>query len=107
MLVVRGVRLALVVCLGSLSLPLITPSSASATVLEPAQSVSATRSPAALEGLVTDASGLPISGAVVVLRNVSTGLQRSERTDTRGRFEFRGVNDGGYEVVATISGFAP
>ena len=45
----------------------------------------------ALEGSVKDAEGLPVAGAIVVLRNEATGFERVERTTATGAFTFRAV----------------
>ena len=56
---------------------------------------------------MADASGLPTVGAVVVLRNATTGFERIERTDTHGGFRILDIWAGRYELTASLSGFAP
>ncbi len=60
-----------------------------------------------LRGTVADATGLPAVGAIVVLRNASTGLERVARTTAGGGFVFQEVPSGPYELLASLSGFAP
>ncbi|MBI3403581.1 MAG: TonB-dependent receptor [Acidobacteria bacterium] len=57
-------------------------------------------------GSVTDTTGLPIAGAVVILRNEATGLERTDRTTTTGAFSFRELAFGRYQIVASVAGFA-
>lgn len=64
------------------------------------------RDGSALTGAVKDATGLPIAGAVVVVRSEASGLERVVRTDAGGVFAFRDLRDGAYQVVASQSGFA-
>lgn len=59
-----------------------------------------------VKGQVTDAAGLPIAGAVIVLRNQSTGLERLTNTDGEGRFSFAGLASSKYVIVARANGFA-
>jgi uncharacterized protein YacL len=61
----------------------------------------------ALAGSVKDAEGLPVVGAIVLLRNEATGVERVERTTGTGAFTFRAIGIGTYVVVASLSGFAP
>lgn len=58
----------------------------------------------ALRGTVRDsATSIPLSGAVVELRNSAT--QKSMRTDEEGRFVFSGVTAGSYRVSALRVGY--
>jgi outer membrane receptor protein involved in Fe transport len=106
----RGSGLAvLVTCSLTLSIP--ARSFAFALTAHPSQVAETRQTPASetheVSGTVADAAGLPIPGVVVLLRNVTTGLQRSDRTDPRGRFAFRGLAEGRYELTASSSGFTP
>lgn len=60
---------------------------------------------ATVKGTVQDSANLPIAGAVVVLRNRSTGLERLTNTDVEGKFSFGNLNAAGYEIIATATGF--
>lgn len=60
---------------------------------------------AMVKGTVQDSANLPIAGAVVVLRNRSTGLERLTNTDVEGKFSFGNLNAAGYEIIATATGF--
>jgi len=59
-----------------------------------------------IAGVVTDASGSPLVGAVVTVRDENTGLSRSARTDTAGEFRMRNIPIGyDYTASASSSGF--
>jgi hypothetical protein len=61
----------------------------------------------AIEGLVTDASGSPLAGAIVTMRDADTGLSRSARTDVAGEFRMRNIPIGyNYSASASSSGFS-
>ena len=59
-----------------------------------------------LKGTVTDAANAPLAGAVVVIRNKKTGLERVVTTDAEGRFEVSGLSSDDYEISARANGFA-
>ncbi len=59
-----------------------------------------------VSGQVKDAAGMPVAGAVVVLRNQSTGLERLTNTDGEGRFSFSGLAKAKHLVTARANGFA-
>jgi outer membrane receptor for ferrienterochelin and colicins len=59
-----------------------------------------------IQGLVEDAAKAPVAGAVVVLRNQSTGLERLMNTDAGGNFSFGGLSTARYELTARANGFA-
>ncbi|MCP9496929.1 MAG: carboxypeptidase regulatory-like domain-containing protein, partial [Pyrinomonadaceae bacterium MAG19_C2-C3] len=60
-----------------------------------------------VHGQITDATGASVANASIVLRNLSTGLERVAQTDADGRFAFAGVRAGDrYEVTASARGFA-
>jgi outer membrane receptor for ferrienterochelin and colicins len=59
-----------------------------------------------LEIFVRDASGAPVAGASVVLRNTRTGLERSAASDAAGAFVYRNLDDAVYEISVLREGFA-
>lgn len=59
-----------------------------------------------VSGQVKDAAGMPVAGAVIVLRNAATGLERLANTDGEGRFSFAGLSSAKYVIVARANGFA-
>ncbi len=61
---------------------------------------------ASLSGTVKDESGLPLSGAKIVLTNDETGSERSLATDSSGRYEVPSVAIGSYRIAASKPGFA-
>ncbi len=62
---------------------------------------------AALEGTVRDTSGAAISGAAVVVRNISTNQARGTETNEEGTFHAEALPVGTYEVRVNQPGFAP
>jgi hypothetical protein len=61
----------------------------------------------ALTGTVKDSSGAVISGAAVVIRNLSTNQGRTTETDAQGSFHAEALAVGTYEVRVDQAGFAP
>ncbi len=61
---------------------------------------------ASLTGTVRDASGNPIAGAAVNVRNSETGAGRKLTTDDGGRYAAPSITIGPYEVSAAKEGFA-
>src|SRR4051794_33917085 len=59
-----------------------------------------------IKGVVEDPSKAPIAGAVVVIRNKATGLERVATTDADGRFDVIGLGADEYEVTARANGFS-
>src|SRR5579884_4495877 len=59
-----------------------------------------------IEGTVTDSSGAAIAGAEIVLTNTQTGVVRSTRSDSSGRYSFPTVQPGEYSLSVTKQGFA-
>src|SRR5712671_3144966 len=60
---------------------------------------------ASIAGIVTDASGAPISGAAVTAKNLETGALRTATTDDAGRYLVLSLVVGQYELRATKAGF--
>lgn len=58
-----------------------------------------------IAGLVEDASGAPVPGALVSLRRVSVGFAASTHPGMDGRFRIE-APDGDYEVAASAAGFS-
>jgi hypothetical protein len=59
----------------------------------------------AIVGQVTDATAAAIPGALVIITNRETGLQRSAQTDDEGRFNFPQLKPGSYSVKVEAAGF--
>ena len=60
-----------------------------------------------MEGTVTDPAGAVVAQADVSLRNVDTGLVRTQKTDAAGFYRFPLLPLGNYELTVTAPGFAP
>ena len=60
---------------------------------------------ASVSGTVQDESGAPIPGAVVVVKNVETGAERSLASDAAGRYSTPSVPVGRYEIAASKENF--
>src|SRR5690606_15844936 len=58
-------------------------------------------------GAVTDATGGVLPGATVSLRSVERGFTRTAVTDAEGRFTFRLVSLGTYDIEVSLAGFQP
>jgi hypothetical protein len=58
-----------------------------------------------LQGTVTDPSGSAIAGAVVVLANSESKLERTMETGTQGEYRFFAVPPGNYTLTVTEKGF--
>ncbi|MEZ5351492.1 MAG: carboxypeptidase-like regulatory domain-containing protein [Bryobacteraceae bacterium] len=58
-----------------------------------------------IQGIVTDTSGLVVSGARVTVTNVDTGIARSAETNPTGNYTFPLVPVGNYVVRAEMQGF--
>lgn len=56
-------------------------------------------------GVVKDASGAAIAGAVLVLKNDSTGISVSTRSGASGSYAFNGVSAGLYTITTSFKGF--
>jgi len=68
-------------------------------LVSPAFSQRAAR--ATLDGIVTEADGTPVAGAKVVLQTSDGKSPRGARTDAKGRFAFRSLRHGFYDVRAS------
>jgi len=66
----------------------------------------AQQSSAALSIRVRAASGAPLAGARIELRDIATGVRRAAMTDQNGRFAFEELPVGTYELTVTAAGFA-
>jgi hypothetical protein len=63
---------------------------------------------AGMAGEVTDQSGAEVPGAVVTLRNPSTGAKYTQTTNSVGYYRFADIPPGqGYEATFTAKGFSP
>ncbi|MEW6737991.1 MAG: von Willebrand factor type A domain-containing protein [Acidobacteriota bacterium] len=58
-----------------------------------------------LSGVVTDQTGAVIAGSEIVVKNISTGLERSTYTNEQGIFRIIGLIPGTYQVTANAAGF--
>jgi carboxypeptidase family protein/TonB-dependent receptor-like protein len=58
-----------------------------------------------LFGTVTDSSGAVVPQAEVTVENVSTGLKRNARTDTKGEYQLVGLPRGRYTLRVEKDGF--
>lgn len=60
---------------------------------------------ASLQGTVTDSTGGVMAGVTVTVTNVQTGVTRTLKTDSQGRYTAPELQIGEYEVQAQMSGF--
>ena len=58
-----------------------------------------------ISGAVTDPSGAVVSGARIVVTNLSTGLTRETQTAGSGEYTFQDLPSGNYQVSVTLAGF--
>ncbi|MBI3778977.1 MAG: carboxypeptidase regulatory-like domain-containing protein, partial [Gammaproteobacteria bacterium] len=61
---------------------------------------------AKIQGIVTDATDATITGAVVTIRNINTGIAKTRDTGPNGAYLFDNVEPGVYLVSAETPGFA-
>jgi hypothetical protein len=64
-----------------------------------------TAATARVSGVVTDAQGAVVAGATVKLIDKTTRLERSDATNSEGRYVFASVEPGLYEISVTAQGF--
>ncbi|MEI9904365.1 MAG: TonB-dependent receptor [Asticcacaulis sp.] len=68
--------------------------------------VYAQQTTASIRGVVTDAGGKPVAGAVVTATHQPSGTRQETRTDASGNYELTGLKVGGpYEVDIAASGY--
>jgi hypothetical protein len=73
-----------------------------------AAAATATAQPtSAVRGVVLDEQGAAVPGATVVLRQPSSGLERTTISDGQGRFSIPNLPLGRHEVAVELSGFQP
>jgi hypothetical protein len=73
-----------------------------------AAAATATAQPtSAVRGVVLDEQGAAVPGATVVLRQPSSGLERTTISDGQGRFSSPNLPLGRHEVAVELSGFQP
>src|SRR5437016_4931314 len=58
-----------------------------------------------IQGYVRDSSGAVITGAHVVVTEVSTNVSRETTTDTQGAYTVLALPPGRYKITATMTGF--
>ena len=68
----------------------------------PAQNVVLT---GGLSGRITDQSGAVVPGALVVVRNLATGVEQSGATNHAGLYRFPVIMPGTYSITAGLKGF--
>ncbi len=61
---------------------------------------------ASISGTVVDAQQAVVSNATVTVRNVETGLNRTNQTDSEGRYNFVNLPIGAYEVTVEAANFS-
>jgi Carboxypeptidase regulatory-like domain len=76
-------------------------------LLLPARLFSQGETTSAIVGQVSDATIAPIPGAIVTITNRETGLERTAKTDSQGRFDFPQLKPGTYTVKVEATGFEP
>src|SRR5690242_16350479 len=59
-----------------------------------------------ITGTVTDPTGAVVPSAVITITNTATGAQRSDVSDSQGRYTISQVTPGTYRLSAKASGFA-
>src|SRR5437773_10908380 len=63
------------------------------------------QSTATLQGTVTDQQGAVVPGATIVVRNLTTGVERSLVTDAAGEYLAASMAPGHYRIEVHLSGF--
>src|SRR5262249_21636005 len=60
-----------------------------------------------VKGIIVDPSGGAVGQATLTLTSVETGLTRTQRTDSEGRFTFDQLGGGDFTLQAEAAGFRP
>ncbi len=60
-----------------------------------------------IRGVLLDAQDAAVPGAVIVLRQPASGLERTAVADAEGRFELANLPLGTHDLTVTIDGFTP
>jgi len=81
--------------------------SASLLVVSPARAAAPVRLSGQLDGLVTDVSGKPQPGAIIVLLNQQGRLLQRSATDGLGSFSFGDLMPDLYSIQVSFSSFVP
>src|SRR5215470_20435476 len=76
-----------------------------ATLLALSAIVNAQTATATLKGVVSDAGGAAVPGAVVTLTNTATNLKKTFTTDEGGHFTFTFIEPGLYALDVQAAGF--
>jgi hypothetical protein len=76
-------------------------------VTPPPARAQATATTGQIEGTLTAATGLALTGATVTARNLDTGFERRSTSDSNGLFRLVLLPLGRYELRAELAGFAP
>jgi Carboxypeptidase regulatory-like domain/TonB dependent receptor len=58
-----------------------------------------------ISGRITDPSGAVVPGALIVARNLDTGVRQSAQASHKGTYRFPALTPGNYSVTATHEGF--
>jgi len=66
----------------------------------------AQRQTASIAGSVTDASGAPVPGAKVSVKNLATGIARDTVSNDSGYYTVTALGAGRYQVAVTKEGFS-
>jgi outer membrane receptor protein involved in Fe transport len=78
---------------------------AAAVLLTAAATATAQQTSGGITGRVLDAQKAAVPGATVTASNASTGVRRSELTDSGGLYRISGLPVGSYDVTVELSGF--
>ena len=78
-----------------------------AALLLAARPASAQATTGSISGSVTDEQGAVMPGVTITVKHVDTGLERTQTSDTQGRYRVLSLNPGSYELLAELQGFAP
>ncbi len=74
-------------------------------ILLPASLLGQTATTTSLSGLVADARGEAVAGAIVTLKDTATNQERTATTNEEGRYSFTNLPAGIYNVTVSGSGF--